>query len=174
MPGLSKTVYGPFHKDIKFLVLPCGTIGLYSQTQSPTWNSSATPCDVVWHPTNVTQTSQLERFHSKCTSFCDDASISSEFLFERCKFHTILQTYKILHQLTPTYLHNIFAVNVTGRVSRNSHCLFVPQLRTNYGKCSLYYRGTVLWNALSAVLYDKTTVTQFRSSYLESLRTNCR
>ena len=82
----------------------------------------------------------------------------------------VTQTYKILHQLAPTYLHNIFeyAVNVTGHASRNLHRLFVPWLRTNYGKCSLYYQGTVLWNALPAALCGKTIVTQFRSSYLET------
>jgi len=126
---------------------------------------------VVWQPTNANQTRRLERFHSKYTSLCDDASISSQSLVERRKFHTILQTYKILHQFTPAYLHSIFeyAVDVTGRVSRNLHRLFVPRVRTNYGKRSLYYRGTVLWNALPAALYGKPTITQFRSSYLDSL-----
>ena len=63
------------------------------------------------------------------------------------------------------------AVNVTGRISRNAHRLFVPQLRTNYGKRSLYYRGTILWNALPAALYHASTLFQFRSSYLEQY--NC-
>ncbi|XP_065895816.1 uncharacterized protein [Dysidea avara] len=103
-------------------------------------------CDVVWQPTNASQTRRLERFHSKYISLCNDSSISGQSLTERRKFHTILQTYKVLHKLAPDYLHGIFeyAVNVTGRISRNAHCLFVPQLRTNYGKRSLYYRGVAI------------------------------
>jgi len=97
--------------------------------------------------------------------------IQSTFLLSSRKFHIILQTYKIWHKLAPTYLHEMFeyAVNVTGRVSRNSHRLFVPQLRTNNGKCSLYYRGTMLWNALPAAPYGKTTMDQFRSSYFGNI-----
>ena len=130
-------------------------------------------CDVVWQPTNASQTRRLERFHSKYISLCNDSSISGQSLTERRKFHTILQTYKVLHKLAPDYLHGIFeyAVNVTGRISRNAHRLFVPQLRTNYGKRSLYYRGTILWNALPAALYHASTLFQFRSSYLEQY--NC-
>ena len=103
-------------------------------------------------------------------SSCSSEELS---LTERRKFHTILQTYKVLHKLAPDYLHGIFeyAVNVTGRISRNAHRLFVPQLRTNYGKRSLYYRGTILWNALPAALYHVSTLFQFRSSYLEQY--NC-
>ena len=57
----------------------------------------------------------------------------------------------ILCNLAPTYLHDIF-VNAKGHISRYGHHLFVPQLRANYGKCSLYYCGIVLWNALPVAL----------------------
>ena len=52
------------------------------------------------------------------------------------------------------YLHNMFdyAITVTGRMNRNVHRLFVPQIHTNYGKCSLRYRGPLLWNTLSTAL----------------------
>jgi len=83
-------------------------------------------CDVVWTPTNVNQTRRLERFHSKYTSSCTDSSISRYSLIERCKFHTIMQIYKILHKSASVYLHKIFDYAIgTGSVSKNAHRLFV-------------------------------------------------
>jgi len=66
-----------------------------------------------------------------------------------------------------SYLQCIFimldyAITVTGRVNRNVHRLFVPQINANYGKYSLHYRGPVLWNALSTALYSTTTFIQFK------------
>ena len=127
-------------------------------------------CDVVWAPTTVHQTRCLERFHSKYISTCVDSSISRYSLTERRKFHTAIQIFKILHKSAPTYLHNMFnyAVAITGRVNRNAHRLFVPQVNTNYGKRSLHYRGPTIWNALSTALYSATTLIHFRNVYLRT------
>ena len=64
-----------------------------------------------------------------------------------------------------TYLHNMinYAVAFTGRVNRNAHRLFVPQVNTNYGKRSLHYRGPTIWNALSTALYSATTLIHFQN-----------
>jgi len=56
----------------------------------------------------------------------------------------------------PVYLHNMFAnaTSITGRVGRNAHRLFVPQINTNYGKRSLYHRRATIWNVLPTALCD--------------------
>ena len=58
--------------------------------------------------------------------------------------------------MTPVHLHHMFSYtnSITGRVGRNAHRLFVPQIHTNFGRRSLFYRGATLWNALSPALYD--------------------
>ena len=61
-----------------------------------------------------------------------------------------------------------YAVAITGRVNRNAHRLFVPQVNTNYGKRSLHYRGPTIWNALSTALYSATTLIHFRNVYLRT------
>ena len=61
-----------------------------------------------------------------------------------------------------------YAVAITGRVNRNAHWLFVPQVNTNYGKRSLHYRGPTIWNALSTALYNATTLSHFRNVYLRT------
>ena len=53
----------------------------------------------MWAPTTAKQTRQLERFHSKYTTFCTDLSISKYSLTEQRQYHTILQLYKILHKM---------------------------------------------------------------------------
>ena len=117
------------------------------------------------------QTRRLERFHSKYTSFCTDSSISRYSLTERHQYHTILQLYKILHKMTPVYLHHMFSYtnSITGRVGRNAHHLFVPQIHTKFGQRSLFYHGATLWNALSPALYDAALYTQFKSNYLRTV-----
>ena len=60
----------------------------------------------------------------------------------------------------------MYSTSVTGREGRNPHRLFVPRINTEYGRRSLYYRGTTMWNALPTALYDATSLTQFKSNYL--------
>jgi len=76
----------------------------------------------------LTRLNVLKRLHSRYTSLCTDSSILKYSLSERRKFYTTVQVYKILHRIVPAYLYNIFeyVINVTGRVSRNVHRLFVP------------------------------------------------
>jgi len=128
--------------------------------------------DVVLAPMSAYQTKCLERLHSKYVSSCTlaDSSILRCSLTERRKFHSVMHIYKILKKSAPAYLHSVFeyAINVTGRSNRNPHRLFVPQINTNYGKQSLYYRGTTLWNALPPTLYDTETFAGFRNSYLRT------
>ena len=59
--------------------------------------------------------------------------------------------YKILHQLVPVYLQDMFtySANVTGHASRNSYRLFIPRMRTTYVQKSLFYRGAVAWNNIN-------------------------
>ena len=125
-------------------------------------------CDVVWVPTTAKQTRRLERFHSKYTTFCTDLSISKYSLTEQRQYHTILQLYKILHKVAPVYLHDMFSytTSITGREGRNAHCLFVPQICTNFGRRSLFYRGATLWNTLPSALYDAASYSQFKNNYL--------
>jgi len=87
-------------------------------------------------------------------------------------YHTALQVFKILHNISPTYLQGglfSYAIDVTGHVGRNPHRLYVPAERTNYGKRSLKYRGTMIWNCLSPELYDAKTLKKFKSLFCTSL-----
>ena len=85
-------------------------------------------------------------------------------LAERRRFHTATQIYRILHKLSPSYLHSTFsyAVSITGRTGRNVHQLYVPSMDLNYGKRSLYYRGTTIWNSLPASVVETNSLNSFK------------
>ena len=86
--------------------------------------------------------------HSKVMSLIH---VSYQGQIIACVFHVFIigmQTvpfsysdYKILHQVSPPYLSNLFRYtrDVTGHQGRNPACLYVPRVRTNYGKSSLYF-----------------------------------
>ena len=125
-------------------------------------------CDAVWSPSNVCCIRRLERIHSRFLSLLpfSNASDLNMTLAECRTYHTAIQVLKILHNFSPTYLQGLFSyTNVTGHIGRNPHRLYVPGIRTNYGKRSLRCRGTVIWNCLPAALYDATTVRQFKSVF---------
>ena len=114
----------------------------------------------MWSPSNSTDTRRLERLtltsHHQylllITSICAYFSYSSRFL---------LLIYIRLHD---TFL---FAVDVTGRSGRNQHVLFVPRVRTDYGKQSLAYRGTTFWNKQLRTVGETSGLlasTEYRSS----------
>ena len=72
------------------------------------------------------------------------------------RFHTVIQIYKILTKRSLSYLHSTFrtAVSVTGRAGHNAHGPYVPAVNLNYGKRSMYYHGTAIWNSLSTLLTE--------------------
>ena len=84
---------------------------------------------LLWCPTNVGHLKRLERLHSRFSAV--DSASSSVFkltLAERRRFHTATQIYRILHKLSPSYLHSTFsyAVSITGRTGRNVHHMSLP------------------------------------------------
>ena len=125
-------------------------------------------CDLVWTtPRLAKQVKAMERVHSKVTSTVQHLreKLSSCFFYslvECRKFHTLVQVFRILHEMAPPYLQGLFqySVAVAGQHSRNPSCLYVPQVRTNCGRQSLYFRGAMLWNNLPPLLYSADSIAQ--------------
>ena len=83
---------------------------------------------------------------------------------ERHCFHTIVQGYKILHQLVPVNLQDMFTFseNVTRYVSRNGHHLFNAYYLWIK---KVFYRGMVAWNNIDQTLYSADSLSTFKSMY---------
>ena len=69
--------------------------------------------------------------------------------------------------MAPSYLQGLlkYSIDVTDHDGCNSTRLYVLQVQTNYGRQSLYFRGTILWNNLSPWLYSAGSLADFRRSY---------
>ena len=69
--------------------------------------------------------------------------------------------------MAPPYLQGLFqySTDVTGHHGCNPNRLYVPQVQTNYGRQSSYFRGTMVWNNLSPLLYSAGSLADFRRSY---------
>ena len=111
----------------------------------------------------------MEHIHSKVTSTMQHLRdrLSSCFcysLVERHKFHTLIQIFRILHKMAPSYLQKLFkySSDVTGHPGRIFNRLYVPQVKTNYGKQSLYF---ILWNNLSPSLILSYSYIPLRVGY---------
>ena len=72
--------------------------------------------------------------------------------------------YKILTRRSSSYLLDTFK---SGYGARR---LFVPSIRLNYGKRSLYYRGTVVWNSLPATLTEAESLHDLKLKFLAMLQ----
>ena len=119
---------------------------------------------IIWTPCSK----KLERIHSQFCTLLSDLQGSLHHTLTECRrFHTAIVVYRTLHQLSPDYLRNIFryTIAVTSHTGRNIHRPFVPRVRTTYGKTSLYFKGTQVWNALDASLYTAATLGQFKHMY---------
>jgi len=104
--------------------------------------------DDVWSPTAAKLNCLIERVHSKFLNklpptYCSKFSFT---LTERCRYHTVLQVFKSLHQISPPYLHNIFqfSKDLRGHISRNVHRVFIPRVFSNFGKRSFLSRGRIM------------------------------
>jgi len=116
---------------------------------------------VMWTPSFVQHFKRLERLHSKFNSPFSRTNPTV------CVTLTEIQIYKVLHHLSPPYLHGTFhyAVDITGHASWNIHHLFVLRVQTTLVKYSFYFPGSQLWNTLNPVLYEARKLEQFKTVY---------
>ena len=104
------------------------------------------------------------RFNSPPSSTDFSACLT---LAERRRYHAVIQVYRVLHKLSPSYLNATFhyATDITLRTGRNLYRLFVPRVRTTLAKHSFYFRGTQIWNSLNPTLYTARKLEQFKTVY---------
>ena len=116
-------------------------------------------CPTIWNFCTVTNTKKIEKLQERGLRivFCDFNS-TYEQLLERAHLKTLKQgriraiqceTFKILHQLGPTYNHNLYQYKRTSHSTRGASNVLLPRVRTTgYGQNSLRYYGAKLWNML--------------------------
>ena len=86
-----------------------------------------------------------------------------QLLDERRHNHSLVFMYKILNDLTPTYLRNEFEYVPQHYSSRFGEILYLPKPRTDYLKRSFKYRCAKAYNVLPPATKSSSTVNAFKS-----------
>ena len=104
---------------------------------------------MVW-ASSIKKEQIFERLHKKVTKYLLYETSTQRVTYrltgtltKHRKVHLAVQVYKSLNRLSPPYLQDVFsyARAITGRVGRHINHLFIPSVRTNYGKNAFYYKG---------------------------------
>lgn len=125
-------------------------------------------CDVVWMPNSNRYNLLLERQHKRVLKLVFKTNSDHPVLLsDRRRYHTAIQAYKVLHSMTPPCLSSAirYTKDVTSRIGNNEYRVFVPSVRTNYGRNSFYFKTTSIWNSLQPALYTCNSLKLFKSMY---------
>ena len=124
-------------------------------------------CDIVWKPSS-TYSDKLDNYYTRTMRKINASqTLHNTTPSVRRKFHLALQVFKISKRICPSYLnHTIrYATDVTNRDLRNPYRLYVPNLRTIFGRNSFYYQCTLIWNCLLPSLYECDSISNFKLRY---------
>ena len=89
---------------------------------------------------------------------------------ERVMYQKAILMYKIMHNLTPAYLTNMFTFSkeVHDRTLRSTadNLLYIPKPNIEHYRNSLAYSGSKIWNSLPNHLRNAVSLQQFRKGIL--------
>ena len=90
---------------------------------------------------------------------------------DRVRYQKAMLMYKIIHNLTPPYLSNIFKFSseAHNRALRSTteNLLYVPKPNIVIYRKSLAYSGSKIWNSIPEHIRNANSLQQFRKGYLE-------
>jgi len=147
----------PYFTDCNY----CSTVFLYGAISARGYQTKFKNCETGLPEFSAFQITKLAQ-----STLLDELGWQS-FENKRLKqLATIM--YKIYNNLSPSYLRRIFSKtsNVHAHNLRNceiNNCYF-PNPRTEYGKGSIHYRGSVLWNKISSEIRNLSSLKLFKTS----------
>ena len=139
-------------------------------------------CCSVWGNANTELMTSIIKFQKRAARSILDKPIEtpSEELFaelkwmtfpERVMYQKAILMYKIMHNLTPAYLKNMFTFSkeVHDRTLRSTadNLLYIPKPNIEHYRNSLAYSGSKIWNSIPNHLRNAVSLQQFRKGYLE-------
>ena len=93
--------------------------------------------------------------------------------FEKINYQKSILLYKIKHEPSPSYLHQLFPTTyLTSRVLRSNtqDNLNIPRPNTEKFKHSFQYSGARLWNDLPANIRNSNSLYSFKNSMLKHIK----
>ena len=90
---------------------------------------------------------------------------------EMVNFQKAVMMFKIIHSLTPSYLHNLFQfTNVIHNRSLRStfeDLLYIPKPKLEIYRNMLTYSGSKIWNAIPENIRNSDSLPHFKKKYLQ-------
>ena len=128
-------------------------------------------CSISYQSCSTSLSKRLDTMHFKAIRLLTSSKVVQTSIpsspSARRSYLIAVQTYKILHNLAPSYLFsNVqYSEPISQRSLRNKFRVRVPPVNSNYGRNSFYFKCTKLWNRLSYTLYTCSTLKSFKSLY---------
>ena len=116
-------------------------------------------CPVVWHFCSVASTNKMEKIQERALRFINNdftSSLKNPLVMSNTsslhvrRMKTISsEVYKIVNNLSPSYIQDLVQVKVSNYDFRNEHTAVVPKVRTTrYGTRSFRFEAARIWNSL--------------------------
>ena len=90
---------------------------------------------------------------------------------ERVKYQKAVLMFKIMHNLTPSYLNNLYSytsdIHQGSLRSTTDNLLYVPKPKTEIFRNSFSYSGSMMWNAIPESVKQSSSVVMFKAKYLQ-------
>ena len=142
-------------------------------------------CIVVWSNTSKSNLLRIHRLQKYAARIILDAQPDAPSkplfdelnwlnIFEKIDYQKSLILYKMKHEPSPSYLHNLFPVpNCTSHLLRsNTYNNFdIPRPNTEKFKHSFQYSGARLWNGLPANVKNANSLYSFKNSMVKHIKT---
>ena len=131
-------------------------------------------CPLSWHFCSEANTNKIENIQERALRFIyNDYNSTYENLLIVSKLPTLkvrilrtmaIEVYKILHQESPSYLHDLIKIKDTKYCFRYDNITEIPSVRTTrYGLKSFRYAAAKLWNELPNHFRTQTSFNQFKN-----------
>ena len=129
-------------------------------------------CPIVWHFCSKTSTDKMEKLQYRALrQVYSDFDSSYEELLKRANMNTLkltrirkiaLETFKILNNLSPSYILDLVKFKSTNYSFRYQNLAELPRVNTeSYGRKSFRYEAAHVWNSLPNELRTTTDFKEF-------------
>ena len=130
-------------------------------------------CPLVWHFCSKRSSDKLEKLQFRALRLVfNDFSSSYETLLGKVNMPSLhesrirliaIETFKILHKLTPAYLHDLVTYKESHYSFRYDNLADLPRVRTTrHGKSTFRYEAAAVWNSLPNELRKVEDFGEFR------------
>ena len=135
-------------------------------------------CCYIWGKDNKTYINKVHKIQNRIGKIMLDlplkdhsrsiyAELQISTFNNRCKYHTAVLVYKIVNNMSPSYLTVSVSNNVSYNLRSKSHKDLVLSSRpkTNYFKDTFQHYSMTIWNSIPLNIRNTSTLNSFKTIY---------